>query len=73
LLLVASAVAACSGPAYTYVTDDGGAHWTKTGKEPAPSSLAYWLDRDNGWTGTPGNEEFWVTHDRGATWELVTQ
>jgi hypothetical protein len=55
------------------VTDDGGANWAKTGDEPAPSSLAYWLDRDNGWTGTPGNEELWSTHDRGVTWELLTQ
>ncbi len=59
-----------NGPAYTYVTDDGGAHWSKAGDEPAPSSLAHWLDRDNGWTA--GGGKLWSSNDRGASWRLLT-
>jgi len=64
-----------TGPAYTFMTGDGGANWTNMRRQPVVGSQALFLDLVHGWAGPSENvptNRLYTTTDHGMTWRLIT-
>jgi photosystem II stability/assembly factor-like uncharacterized protein len=70
-----ASVATDTGPAYTFMTGDGGVNWTNMGPQAVVGSRALFLDLVHGWAGSTENvptNRLYTTTDHGMTWRLIT-